>query len=83
MTAHSVSIARIRSKPNQNAYIEHFNRIYRNEVLDRYVFTNLHEFRRMTEGWRHRYNHQRPHRARGGLSPVAYMMASSTTSTSG
>ncbi|MBD8880138.1 transposase, partial [Rhodanobacter sp. 7MK24] len=37
----------------------------------------------MTEDWRHRYNHQRPHRSLGGLSPVAFAMASSTTSISG
>lgn len=70
-------------KPTQNAYIKRFNRTYRTEVLDRYVFTSLHEVRRMIEDWRHRYNHRRPHRALGGLSLVAYTMASSNTSTSG
>jgi putative transposase len=69
-------------KPTQNASIEGFNRTFRTKVLDRYVFTRLHEGRRMTEDWRYRYNHQRPHRALGGLSPVAYAMASSITSTS-
>lgn len=81
---HSVALLHIQpGKPTQNATIERFNRTFRTEVLDLYVCTSLHEARRMTEDWRHRYNHQRPHRALGGLSPVAYAMASSTTSPSG
>lgn len=61
-------------KPTQNAYIERFNRSYRTEVLNCYVFESLHEVRRLTEDWMYRYNHERPHEALGRIPPVAYRM---------
>jgi putative transposase len=77
---HFVDLAFIQpGKPTQNAYIERFNRTYRTEVLDRYIFNSLNEVRRMTEDWRHRYNHQRPHRALGDLPPVPFAMPKSPT----
>lgn len=61
-------------KPTQNAYIERFNRTYRTEVLDRYIFNSLTDVRTMTEDWRQRYNNERPHTALGDVPPAHYDM---------
>ena len=62
-------------KPMQNGYVERFNRTYREEVLNCYVFETLGEVRRMTDEWLPRYDEQRPHESLGNLSPRQYLMA--------
>ena len=64
-------------RPMQNGLIERFNRTYREEVLDCYVFETLNEVRRMTAEWITRYNEQRPHEALGNVPPTQYLMAQS------
>lgn len=59
-------------KPDQNAFIERFNRTYRDEVLNAYVFDDLDQVRAITEEWLQLYNEERPHRALGGVPPRAF-----------
>jgi putative transposase len=57
-------------KPTQHAYVERFNKTYRNKVLDRHVFDSLQDVRDMAADWLHRHNHHRPHEALCRIPPV-------------
>jgi putative transposase len=46
-------------KPHQNTFIERFNRSYREEVLNAYLFQTRDEVRKVTHGWLIAY-HERP-----------------------
>jgi len=56
-------------KPMQNGYIERFNRLYREAVLDAYVFFDLEQVRQLTAEWIDEYNNRRPHEALNNLTP--------------
>ncbi len=64
-------------KPTQNSYVERFNRTFRNEILDFYVFNSLKEVRDITSEWIKEYNTERPHESLGNLTPAEYLMLNS------
>lgn len=59
-------------RPTQNAFIERFNRTYRNEVLNLYLFRSLGEVREITAQWMTIYNEQRPHASLQHTAPCIY-----------
>jgi len=68
-------------RPTQNAFIERFNRTYRNEVLNLYLFQSLEEVREITAQWMTSYNEYRPHEALQGAAPWTYHKPTSGHST--
>ena len=69
-------------EPNQNAYIERFNRTYRHEVLDAYLFKSIEQVQQITEEWLREYNEQRPHDALGGIPPRQFLPRLTTAANS-
>lgn len=60
-------------KPTQNSYVERFNRTYRDEILDLYLFSSLSQVRHLTQNWMKKYNQDRPHDALDDLTPIEYL----------
>ncbi|HCI6751867.1 TPA: IS3 family transposase [Klebsiella quasipneumoniae subsp. quasipneumoniae] len=76
---HGVMLEFIRpGKPTQNAFIERFNRTYRTEILDFYLFRTLNEAREITERWLAEYNGERPHESLNNLTPEEYRLMAET-----
>ncbi len=63
---------RFRREPVDNAFIESFNRIARDECLNDNWFLSLDHAKEIIEEWQYDYNHNRPHSALGGLTPVEF-----------
>lgn len=62
-------------KPNQNAYVERFNRTLREELLDQHLFTCIDDVREAAYWWKIEYNEDRPHDSLGDLTPVEFSQA--------
>lgn len=60
-------------KPTQNAYIERFNRSYREDVLDAYLLESIEQLRELSESWLISYNQFHPHQSLNNMSPLKYL----------
>lgn len=65
-------------KPNQNAFIERFNRSFREEVLNAHLFNSISEVQQAAEQWVVDYNEYRPHESLGDVPPVVFKPRLST-----
>ena len=59
-------------KPNQNAFIERFNKSFRQEVLDANLFNTLSDVQELADEWLKDYNEYRPHESLGNLPPAVF-----------
>ena len=57
-------------KPQQNAYVESYNRTVRHEWLDLYIFETIEEVQNIATEWLWTYNNERPNMGIGGITPA-------------
>jgi putative transposase len=53
----------------QNGYIERVNRVYREAIIDAYLFNYIREVRALNEEWIEEYNERRPHEGLQNRTP--------------
>lgn len=56
-------------KPQQNAYIERYNRTVRYDWLSQHLFDSVEQVQEYATRWLWTYNHERPNMALGGITP--------------
>jgi len=57
-------------KPQQNAYVERYNRTVRYDWLNQYLFESIAEVQDAATRWLWTYNNERPNMALGGITPM-------------
>ncbi|MFQ0833600.1 IS3 family transposase [Citrobacter gillenii] len=60
-------------KPQQNAYIERYNRTVRYDWLGQHLFSSLDELQSYATQWQWFYNHERPNMALNGYTPMQHI----------
>lgn len=61
-----------KGKPMQNGYCERFNRAFREDVLDAYIFENLAQVQALADAWKEDYNNHHPHSSLGNCTPIEF-----------
>ena len=67
--------------PQQNAYIERFNRTMRYELLNQNVFDAIEDVQLAATQWQWKYNHDRPNMGIGGITPAQKLAQYNLTKT--
>jgi len=57
-------------KPQQNAYIERYNRTVRYDWLNQYLFDSIQQVQLFATRWLWTYNNERPNMGLGGITPI-------------
>ena len=66
-----ISIRHIQpGKPQQNAYVERYNRTVRHEWLDQHIIESIEEAQDYATEWLWTYNNERPNMGIGGITPA-------------
>ena len=60
--------------PQQNAYVERYNRTVRYDWLSQYLFDSIEDVQESATKWLWTYNHERPNMALGGIAPRQKLM---------
>ena len=66
----------------QNACIERFDRTYREEVLDAFLWVSTQEVQQLSDAWLVTYDEHRPHDALGRVPSLTYLARVTTRSES-
>ena len=61
--------------PQQNAYVERYNRTVRYDWLARIIFSDISEVQEYATKWLWHYNNERPNMGIGGITPNQKLLA--------
>ena len=67
---HGIQLKNIQpGNPQQNAYVERYNRTVRYDWLNQYIFESIPSVQDFATRWLWTYNNERPNMALGGMTP--------------